>query len=159
MAFQGSTKTVNLINEALRTAFAGGAIYVYEGAQPANANAAPTGTLLGIITVGAGAWTAVSAVTNGLDFAASSAGVMTKSSSETWQMVGIAAGTAGWFRHVAGGTADSLTTDTSTYARLQGRCGTAGSGAEMILSDLSVTVGKTITVDSYYIDWPPEFYQ
>jgi hypothetical protein len=159
MAFKASTKAVNVLNEAIRTALATGAIYVYEGSQPANPNAAPGSTLLGIITVGAGAWTAVSAVTNGLDFAASSAGVMTKSTSETWQMVGIAAGTAGWFRHVAGGTADSLTTDTSTYFRLDGRCGTAGSGAELILSDLSVTVGKTITVDSYYIDWPPEFYQ
>lgn len=153
MALKCSTKLKNAMFEAIRTQLATGAIYVYSGSQPATADAAPTGTLLGIATVGAGSWTAVSNLTNGLDFAAAASGVMTKSVSETWQFVGIADGTAGWFRHVGGAAADSLAADSSaTYPRIDGRIST--SGAEMILSNLSVVTGATTTIDSYSIQWP-----
>lgn len=153
MALKCSTKLKNAMLEAIRTQLATGAIYVYSGSQPATADAAPTGTLLGIATVGAGSWTAVSNLTNGLDFAAAASGVMTKSVSETWQFVGIADGTAGWFRHVGGAAADSLAADSSaTYPRIDGRIST--SGAEMILSNLSVVTGATTTIDSYTVQWP-----
>lgn len=153
MALKCSTKLKNAMFEAIRTQLATGAIYVYSGSQPATADAAPTGTLLGIATVGAGAWTAVSNLTNGLDFAAAASGVLTKSATETWQFVGIANGTAGWFRHVGGAVADSLSADaTETYPRIDGRIST--SGAEMILSNLSIVVGATTTIDSYMIQWP-----
>jgi hypothetical protein len=147
-----STKLKNSMLEAIRTQLATGAIYIYTGSQPATADAAPTGTLLGIATVGAGSWTAVSNLTNGLDFAAASAGAMTKSLSETWQFVGIADGTAGWFRHVSGVAADSLTTDTNVYPRIDGRIST--SGAEMGMSNLSVVTGATSTIDTYSIAFP-----
>lgn len=147
-----STKLKNSMLEAIRTQLATGAIYIYSGSQPATADAAPTGTLLGIATVGAGSWTAVSNLTNGLDFAAASAGTLTKSGSETWQFVGIADGTAGWFRHVSGVAADSLTTDTNVYPRIDGRIST--SGAEMSLSNLSIVTGATTTIDAYSIAFP-----
>lgn len=152
MALKFSTKLLNVINDSIKTALAAGAIYVYTGAQPTNANAAPTGTLLGIITVGAGAWTAVSATTNGLDFGSSSGGVLSKATNETWQFVAIADGTIGWCRFVMGSAADSLTTDTSTYARIDGRAST--SGAEFNFSSLSVVTGATTTLDSCSISWP-----
>jgi hypothetical protein len=147
-----STKLLNVVNDAIRTSLAAGAIYVYSGTQPVNANAAPTGTLLGIATVSAGAWTAAVSTANGLDFAVSSAGVLSKSSSETWQFVGLADGTAGWFRFVSGVAADSLTDDVSTYPRIDGRIST--SGAEMRLSSLSIVQGATTTIDSCSISWP-----
>lgn len=147
-----STKLLNVVNDAIRTSLAGGAIYVYSGTQPVNANAAPTGTLLGIATVGAGAWTAAVSTANGLDFAASSAGVLSKSPTETWQFVGLADGTAGWFRFVSGVAADSLTDDVSTYPRIDGRIST--SGAEMRMVSLSVVQGATATIDSFSIVWP-----
>lgn len=153
MALKCSTKLKNAMFEAIRTQLATGAIFVYSGSQPATADAAPTGTLLGIATVGAGSWTAVSNLTNGLDFAAAASGVMTKSVSETWQFVGIADGTAGWFRHVGGAAADSLAADSSaTYPRIDGRIST--SGAEMTLSNLSIVTGATTTIDSYTVQWP-----
>lgn len=147
-----STKLLNVVNDAIRTSLAAGAIYVYSGTQPVNANAAPTGTLLGIATVGAGAWTAAVSTANGLDFAASSAGVLSKSPTETWQFVGLADGTAGWFRFVSGVAADSLTDDVSTYPRIDGRIST--SGAEMRLSSLTIVQGATTTIDSCSISWP-----
>lgn len=147
-----STKLLNVVNDGISGALLHGAIMIYSGTQPANADAAPTGTLLGIVTVGAGAWTAPGSVSNGLDFAASSAAVLNKSGSETWQMVGIATGTAGWFRFVSGVAADSLTTDVSTYPRIDGRIST--SGAEMNLSSLSIVIGATTTLDSFQISWP-----
>ena len=152
MALKFSTALLNAVNNSIRTALATGAIYVYSGTQPANADAAPTGTLLGIATVGAGAWTAPGSVSNGLDFAASSAAVLNKSGSETWQFVAIASGTAGWARFVSGVAADSLTTDISTYPRIDMRIST--SGAELNLSSLSIVTGATTTLDSFQISWP-----
>ena len=158
MSLKFSTALLNAVNNSIAAALLHGAIYIYEGSQPTNANAAPTGTLLGIATVGAGAWTAPGSVTNGLDFAASSAAVLSKSGSETWQFVGLATGTAGWCRFVSGVAADSLALDTSTYPRIDARCGTSGSGAEAILSTLSIVIGATTTIDAYTLNWPSSLY-
>jgi hypothetical protein len=155
MALKISTKLKNVMLESISTALLHGAIYIYSGSQPASADAAPTGTLLGIATVGAGAWTSPGSVSNGVDFAAAASGSMAKASGEVWQFVGIAAGTAGWFRHVSGAAADSLTTDTNVYPRIDGRIST--SGAEMNISNLSIAVGATTTIDSYTISWPANF--
>ena len=76
-------------------AMASGVIDIYSGTQPASADAAATGMLLGTVTLNAGAFTPGS-TTNGLTFAAASAGTVSKSG--VWSFVGIAAGTAGWFR-------------------------------------------------------------
>jgi hypothetical protein len=156
MAVRYSTKLKNQMHEAVRTALAAGAIYIYSGAQPANANAAPQGTLLGIVTVGAGAWTAVNSTANGLDFDAAVAGVLSKAVAETWQFAGLAVGTAGWFRFVMGSAADNLAADpTALYSRIDGRISTTG--AEMNLSNLNIVVGAISTVDSFSISWPAGF--
>lgn len=119
-------------------------IRVYSGSQPTDADSAETGTLLLTITQDAGDFTG-GVATNGLNFDADAAasGVLSKEAAETWQGVGLAAGTAGYFRCYA----NAYTTGASTTAvRFDGTCGT--SGAQLVMSSVSVSVGATTTVDT-----------
>ena len=126
-----------------------GVIYVYSGSQPATADAAATGTTLLILTVSSGAFTPGNA-TNGLDFDAPSSGTMSKAAAETWSGVGLANGTAGWFRHYGNPTdAGGIS---STLPRIDGRVAT--SGGELNLSSVNIVTGATVTVDTYTLSWP-----
>ena len=131
-------------------ALAKGVIHVYSGPQPVTADAAPTGTLLGTITKDAGPFTPGEA-TNGLTFAAPASGGVTKSA-DTWKFVGLAAGTAGWFRHV-GNNADDGSAST-TLPRLDGSIA-AGAG-DLRLSSTAITVGVPVTVDVYSFQIPAQ---
>ena len=130
--------------------FANGIIYIYSGPQPLTADAAPTGTLLGIVTKDGGAFTPGSP-TNGLTFAAVADGAITKST-DNWKFTGLAAGTAGWFRQV-GNAADSLAAST-TAVRMDGSVGT--NGADLNLSNLSVAVGSPNTIDVFRFTIPAQ---
>lgn len=122
--------------------FANGVIDIYSGTQPATADAAVTGTLLGRVTLNSGAFTAGTA-TNGLTFAAASGGAVSKSG--VWSFNGVAAGTAGWFRLKANALdSDALST---TLPRLDGSIAT--SGADMNLSNIVIAIGAPSTVDSF----------
>ncbi|PTT37389.1 hypothetical protein DBR23_17650 [Acidovorax sp. HMWF018] len=131
-------------------ALANGVIHVYSGPQPVNADAAPTGTLLGIITKDAGAFTPGSA-TNGLTFAAAANGGVTKSA-DVWKFVGLAAGTAGWFRHVGNAVDDGSVS--ATLPRLDGAIA-AGAG-DLRMSSVAITVGVPVTVDVYSFAIPAQ---
>jgi hypothetical protein len=125
-----------------------GVIEVYTGTQPATADLAESGTKLLRITISSGAFTPGSP-TNGLNLATAVAGVTSKESGETWSGVGLAAGTAGWFRYYS----NAYVTGASTTAkRFDGVCG-VGTG-ELRMSSLSVAVGATTTVDSGTITVP-----
>lgn len=126
-----------------------GVIYIYRGTQPATADAAATGTLLMKVTVASGVF-AHGTATNGLNFDASASGVLSKAVAEVWSGVGLAAGTAGWFRH-CGNPADDQG-ESTTLPRIDGRIAT--SGAEMSLSNPNIVVGASTTIDSYSIAWP-----
>lgn len=115
-------------------------IDVYSGAQPASADAAPTGTKLGTYSVNH------DGVTGGT-WGTPSAGVMDKATAETWQMVGAVAGSAGWFRFRLAG---DLGTTNTTDIRMDGAI--ASSGADMDRSDTSVVVGKIYTLDAFPMD-------
>lgn len=122
--------------------FANGIIEIRSGTQPATADAAATGTLLGTVTLASGEFTPGTA-TNGLTFAAASGGAVSKSG--VWSMNGVAAGTAGWFRLKANALDDdSLST---ALPRLDGSI--AVSGADMNLSNIAITIGAPTTVDSF----------
>jgi hypothetical protein len=159
MALKFSTGLKNQMFNAIRGAVATtyslehGIIRIYSGSQPASADAAVTGTLLMEVTVSSGAFVHGSA-TNGLDFDAPVSGVMTKAVAEVWSGIGLAAAgtgtTAGWFRFCGNPTDDgSIST---TLPRIDGRIST--SGAEMVLSNLSIVTGATTTVDSLTLSWP-----
>lgn len=122
--------------------FANGVIEIYSGSQPANADAAVTGTLLGTVTLNSGAFTPGSP-TNGLTFAAASGGAVSKSG--VWSFNGVAAGTAGWFR-LKGNATDAGGVST-TLPRLDGSI--AVSGADMNLSNITIAVSAPNTIDSF----------
>lgn len=122
--------------------FANGIIEVRTGTQPATADAAATGTLLGTVTLSSGEFTPGTA-TNGLTFAAAANGAVSKSG--VWSMNGIAVGTAGWFR-LKGNALDNNLVST-TLPRLDGSI--AVSGADMNLSNISIAIGAPSTVDSF----------
>lgn len=134
-----TTSTISLEHGVLR---------IYSGTQPSTADAAITGTLLLSVTVGSGAFVHGSP-TNGLDFELSGTNLV-KSTSEVWSGVGVAAGTAGWFRFY-GNPSDAGGAST-TLPRIDGRIAT--SGAELNLANLAIQVGATTTIDSLSLAFP-----
>ena len=122
--------------------FANGIIEIYSGAQPATADSAVTGTLLGTVTLNSGAFTP-GVATNGLTFAAASGGSVSKSG--VWSFNGVAVGTAGWFR-LKGNATDAGGIST-TLPRMDGSI--AVSGADMNLSNISIAIGAPNTIDSF----------
>lgn len=151
MAWRVSTKLLNEMFNAVRSQLANGTIEIYSGSQPASANDAATGTLLGRVTLNAAAWAEGSA-TNGLEFDAAAARQMTKATGEVWQFTGLSDGTAGWFRF-RGNAADAGAADpTFLLPRIDGRIATTG--AELNLSNLNIVTGATTTIDSFTLRWP-----
>lgn len=132
------------------TLFANGVIEVYSGSQPTTADSAVTGTLLGTVTKDAGAFTPGSP-TNGLTFATAASGSVSKST-DNWQMNGVAAGTAGWFRLKAN-AADAGGSST-TAIRMDGSI--ASIGGDATLSNLSITVGGPVTIDTFAFTIPAQ---
>jgi len=118
----------------------GGVLDIFSGAIPADADAAEgAGTKLLRITVDHGAFPA-----NALHFEATApAGVAEKSTSETWQGLGLADGTAAWFRFYDSNDVQGAST---TELRFDGTVGT--SGADLILSSTSIIAGATTTIDT-----------
>lgn len=74
--------------------FDGSVIRVYSGPIPASANAAPTGTLLAVITRNGGPVNSA----NGLHFMTDANGVVMRTTGEVWTLTGLASGLAGWCR-------------------------------------------------------------
>lgn len=102
----------------------GGTIQIRSGTQPANANAAATGTLLVTLSFAATAFGAASA-----------AGVATANAIAAANAV--ASGTASWFR--------ALKSD-GTTAVFDGSVGT--SAADLILSSVALSSGGQVTITS-----------
>lgn len=93
----------------------------------------------------------VSAV-NGLKFSAPSAGSISKLG--VWSFTGIAVGTAGHFRIKASASDAGGVDSTATYPRMDGSIAT--SGADMNLSNLSITVGAPTTIDTLTVTMPAQ---
>lgn len=147
MTVRFSTQTRTNLAASFATTFANGIIEIRTGSQPASADAAATGTLLGTVTLSSGAFTPGTA-TNGLTFGAAASGAVSKTG--VWSFAGIAAGTAGWFRLKA----NALDNDTLSTAlpRVDGSIAT--SGADMNLSNISVAIGAPSTIDSFTLTFP-----
>lgn len=90
---------------------------------------------------------------NGLMLLNPVAGVVSKDTS-IWSMVGIAAGTAGWFRFFGSDTADTggLVSGSPWFPRMDGNCGVGTGDAQ--LSSLTVSVGSPHTVDGFTFTVP-----
>lgn len=86
-------------------------------------------------------------ITNGLYLGLAASGAIAKHAGQTWSGVGIADGTAGWFRFYGAATdAGGIST---TLPRLDGRIAT--SGAELNLSNTSIVVGAAQSITAFSI--------
>lgn len=143
----GESVTITSVSKAFKDVFRNNVIRIYSGAAPANADAVETGVLLLRLTKSSGAVTAGTA-TNGNDFDAIATGVLSKDSN-VWSGVGLADGTAGYWRCYDNGL---ITGSSTTSKRCQGTCGT--SGTEFVMSSTSVVTGATVTLDTFNITQP-----
>jgi hypothetical protein len=137
---------------SLKDIFKDGVLRIYSGTQRVEADDAVSGTLLLQITVSAGAFVA-GAFDNGLEFGTAADGAISKASTETWQAVGLSAGTAGWFRFVANPTDDG--SESTSLPRIDGTVGT--SGADLNMSNTTITVGATYTIDAFTLTLPLQY--
>lgn len=118
-------------------------IDVYSGSRPESPDVAATGTKLYTLSASGGG--------GGLHLAAAAAGkAIAKAAAEIWQGVGLANGTAGYYRLRTG--ADTGGTDSTTAVRLDGTVGT--SGADMNLTSVSVAVGAPYIVSAASFNIP-----
>jgi len=148
----GSSFTLQLAGHgaSLRDVMKYGIIDIYSGSQPSSADAIETGTKLCSITVDAGAFTAGES-TNGLNFDEPSSGVISKASGETWKGIGLANGTAGWFRFYD--NAYQTGADGTNYKRrFDGSVGL--SGADLNLSSVSIATGGSVTISTFQLTLP-----
>lgn len=145
MALSLSTGLRNgiLDTSPLNTLLDGGEIRIFSGSGPATADDTETGTLLVTINTVTGSGFDL----HFLNTAAS--GVLSKSTN-TWDGVAVATGTAGYFRYCAS-TSDAGGTST-TEIRIQGAVAT--SGAELNMSSTSITSAATTTIDTFDITMP-----
>lgn len=127
MTLRYSLTLRDLQADAIATdAGSGAKIKIYSGAQPASVATAPSGTLLATLTV---AGTFGTTPTQGrLDFATVTSDTTT-----------VVAGTAGWFR---------VTKSDGTTGVIDGECGIAASGKELILNTTTFTAGGTVAISS-----------
>lgn len=137
---------------SFKDVFKDGVLRIYSGSQPANADTAAAGTLLLEITVSAGAF-AHGSYANGLEFGDAALGIIDKSASETWQGLGLAAGTAAWFRLCANPT-DAGGAST-TLPRIDGTVGT--SSTDIVMGSTSIAAGSTYTVDQFQFTLPYQY--
>ena len=150
--FAATTVIVACKGGSVKDIFHDGVLRIYSGTQPSDADQAVAGTMLLEISESGGAFGA-GEFANGLEFGAAASGAISKAVAETWQDVGIAAGTAGWFRFCANPT-DAGGASTS-LPRIDGSIGT--SGADLNMSSTSIVVGSTYTIDTFTLTMP-EYY-
>ena len=122
-----------------------GVIKIYTGAQPANADAAATGTLLGTVTIDAG----TTFPADYINFDAPSGGVIAKAAAENWKFNGSADGTAGWFRYIGDPASDDGSSQSTTYPRLDGSV--AKTGGDLNLSNTAIVTAAPHTVDVFQL--------
>ena len=143
----GDSVTITANSQGFKDIFANNVIRVYSGAAPANADAVETGVLLLKLTKSSGAVTP-GTLTNGNNFDAIAAGVLAKDAN-VWSGVGLADGTAGYFRLFDNG---EITGASSTSRRCQGTCGT--SGTDFVLSSTTIVTSATVTLDTFNVTQP-----
>lgn len=110
---------------------------------------ASTGSVTATYSAMAGGVQAV----NGLTFTPASSGVVSKVG--VWSFNGLAAGTAGWFRLIGpGADAGGIVASAPWLARVDGSVAT--SGADLNMSNISITIGGPNTVDTFALTIPAQ---
>jgi len=137
--------TLTMYPQSFRDCFTYGQMAIYTGSQPASADVAPTGTLLLLITE-VSVVLVPGGVANGLSWDEPAAGVLGKDGT-VWSDVGLATGTAGWFRFYANDYRIA-----GSGLNFDGAVGT--SGAELNLSSTSIVLAATTTIDEFEVTLP-----
>lgn len=109
-----------------------GSIQLRTGAQPASANDPATGTLLATVTLA------------DPSFGAAALGVATLDATPVLSTVGVAAGTAGWFRML----------DNSGDTVLDGAVTVTGGGGELELNTTTISIGVTVEITAGTLTTP-----
>ena len=152
--FTTITTLISCKGGSLKDIFRNGVLKIYSGAQPATADAAVAGTLLVQLTEASGAFVA-GAEGSGLEFDDAALGIVAKCSEEVWSGVGIAAGTASWFRLCANAADTGVADTTYIYPRIDGTVGT--SGADATISNTQIVVAAPYTVDTFNLTFPMQY--
>ena len=127
MSLQLSVAARNAGLDAYETAVGVSAkLGIYSGSPPANCAAADTGTLLATLALPS-------------DWMANASGG-TKALAGSWTGVGLAAGTAGYFR---------IKDSTNTTCHFQGTVTLTGGGGDMTMDNTNIAIGQAITVNSF----------
>lgn len=127
---------------SLDAALAAGFIKIYAGTVPDTADTSiGSATLLCTISD--------DATGTGINFEAAAASGVLEKDAQTWRGVNAATGTATFYRHV---TASDTGASSTTERRIQGTIGTAG--ADMNLSDTSLTSSASQSIDFYAVALP-----
>lgn len=125
---------------AIETAFDSGVLEIRDGAQPANANTAPTGTLLASVDVPVSA------------FGAIADGVLSKDAAAWEELSAVASSTATWFRLK---TSTDLGTTNTTDIRIDGDITTVAVGTgDLLMSSTTIAATDKVTVDTFTITVP-----
>jgi len=136
--------------ESFEDIFAFGAIRVYTGAKPATPNMAPTGTLLGTVTMDGQPWTPASPG-YGLEFTREGPYITRKLGGQ-WIIDPVATGLAGWARLLAPGDPGAVASYTAP--RLDFDVNLPG-GPGLILDDKNLTQGQAKTIDTFFFSLYP----
>ena len=133
-----------LATGSFRTAMTNCVLKIYEGVEPAAADAALGGaTLLCVITTGGDGSTPLAWEPAAAD------GVLTKELNDTWSGENVATGTAQFFRMET--LADDGSASTSAV-RIQGNCALAG--GDLNLSSLALVQAAVLTLDYGAVSLP-----
>lgn len=145
MALRISTgmRTGMATTQGLKEILDGGCLDIYSGGQPTTADYAETGIKLVRITKSSGA-----VATAGLSYGTAASGIIPKSA-DAWSGVVLVSGVAGYFRNYGtAGTSGS----SAAEKRIDGNVGVSGS--DMVLSNTSLTLGATLTIDTFSLEVP-----
>lgn len=154
MAVNASTGFRALIMgpSSIESIFNGGCIDVYTGAQPAHADMAPTGLLVGRVTA-AGLPFTNGSPTNGLSFVRNGHR-MTNPALQDWVLQGLDTGTAGWGRLRATTDSGALSTTNPRIDMAVGLVGAPGDYQLRIPSNL-LTASTAVPITSWWFVFPP----
>lgn len=134
------------VTGALRAAMSTLVLKIYEGTEPATADAAlGSAVLLCTVTVGDDGSTPLTWEPTASD------GVLLKEADDVWEGTNSAGGTAAFFRFET--LADAGGSSTSAL-RVQGRCAVAG--GELNLSNLVLVNAAPLSIDNFALTVPPQ---
>jgi len=153
-AFAAATVLCAAKGGSLKDVFQNGVLKVYSGSQPSDPDNAVAGSLLIEMTVASGAFS-YGAEAAGLEFGDPTDGYIEKCADEVWSGLGLAAGTAAWFRLTANPNDDGSLDAGVIYPRMDGTVGT--SGADATISNTQIVVDAPYTIDTFKLTYPMQY--